>query len=85
MKNLKRICAATLLSIVLTLPGFAGDMLTGAVGNPPPPANQPAATSTANTTSANTESSGDTSNATASLDPITEAVLGLLQGILALF
>jgi len=37
MKALKAICTATVLALALSVPTYAGDILTPGVVNPPPP------------------------------------------------
>lgn len=80
MKNLRRFCAAAVLTSVLAFSAFAGDISCPGVIPPPQPlmiseTDTPGATST-----------GETSvPGEVALDPVTEAALGLLQNLLSLF
>lgn len=76
MKSLQRLCAAVALTLVLTLPVFAGGMDTGPGVSSPPPAPAPATTrGDMHTGMGVTDAAGD---------PFTEAMLSLLEGVLAL-
>ena len=81
MRNLKKLCATCVLTLVLTLPAFAGDMLAGATAPPPPP---PPDSSSA-TGDMGTGITGDMSAGVTATDPATEVMLSLLQGLLSLF
>ncbi|MDQ3753543.1 MAG: hypothetical protein M3371_02290 [Acidobacteriota bacterium] len=78
MKTLRQFCAAAVLTCVLTLSAYPGEMSTGKTPPPPPPS----------ATSAGEMSTGismtETANSEA-VDPIAEAALMLLQSILSLF
>jgi hypothetical protein len=74
MKNLQRFCAAVVLTLTFTLSAFAGDIpFPGAEEPPPPPQHSQMASDPA--------TSDSTSDAVTD-DPITEALLSLLQSIL---
>ena len=78
MNSLQRLGAAVALTFVLTLPAFAGDMHTGPGITPPPPPATPSATTQGDmhTGPGVAETAGDS---------LTEAMLSLLEGVLALF
>lgn len=73
MKKFKTFCAAVMLTLLLTLPVFAGEMTTMIVDPPPPPPS-----------SVVTEGQKGTGGSEAS-DPVTEIVLSLLQSVMPLF
>lgn len=72
MKVLRQLIASALLMLALTLPTLAGDMHSPVMAPPPPPPSSDA--------TAQPEDSG-----TGEIDPLTEATLLMLQGVLALF
>jgi hypothetical protein len=84
MKTLRQLCVAVVFTLALAIPAFAGVMDTG---SPTPPPSQPAQTATANgemeigLTGQEETGSGEATAA----DSATEAVLNLLQSVLALF
>ena len=82
MKHLRRLCAVVVLAMALSFSAFAGDILT-------PGATQPQPNHSMTATSVATETSdsepGDILTPGAVLDPVTEAVLSLLQSLLSLF
>ncbi len=67
MKHLKLITAATVLTLALSFPAFAGDIYTGFVDAPP------------QTASATTTSSATTSTQSVAIDPLTQILLTLLN------
>lgn len=79
MKNLRRFCATVVLTFVLALSAFAGDISCPGI-IPLPPRSMVAG---------DMETSGATApgktSAPGVLDPVTEAALSLLQSILSLF
>ena len=74
MKTLRQLCASALLMLVLTLPALGGDIHSPVTAPPaqPPSATQPPPPP---------PSDGDAGD----FDPLTEAALLMLQGVLALF
>jgi hypothetical protein len=83
MKTLRQLCVTLAFTLALTLPAFAGEITTGVA----PPPSQPAQTATVNgeiTTGVTGQEETGSSEATAA-DSATEAVLNLLQSVLALF
>lgn len=90
MKNLKKLCAACVLSLVLALPAFAGDMPGGVTAPPPRPANSSSATTQGNmgagvTGNMKTGITGEMPTGVTATDPATEFMLSLLQSLLSLF
>ena len=73
MKTLRQLCASALLMRVLTLPALGGDIHSPVTAPPPQPptATQPPPP----------PSDGDAGD----FDPLTEAAILMLQGVLALF
>jgi ABC-type phosphate transport system substrate-binding protein len=80
MKNLKTLCAAVMLTLVLTLPAFAGEMTTWIADQPPPPPTSTADRQISTTTAGQMDTMGSEA-----VDPVTQAALSVLQGALALF
>ena len=80
MKCLRRFCFASVLTFALTLSAFAGDIHTGAV---PPPPDTPIATRDIDCGVIQT--SENSISETASVDPMTELTLNILQSVMALF
>ncbi len=78
MKNFRHLCAAVVLTLVLTLSAFAGD-----IEFPLAPPNTTSATTAAQTQTGATSTS-TTINQSADAVSITETVLNLLQGVLSL-
>jgi hypothetical protein len=75
MKNLQRFCAAVILTLTLALSAIAGDIpCPGLIGEPSP-------RFMAVDNSSNPGSTSTTPNGVA-VDPVTEAVLSLLQSML---
>ena len=84
MKTLRKLLAATVLTCALTFPAMAGDMSTGVTQTPPPRATGDMSTGISATTGPT--AAGDMGTGAASaIDPVSEIVLSLLQGVLALF
>ena len=82
MKTFQRLCAASVLTLMLTLPASAGWISTGVA--PPAPSPTPtAAEGEIHTTVTGQEETGS-DEATAS-DSATEVALNLLQSVLSLF
>lgn len=81
MKPLRQLCATGVLTIVLALSTFAGDMATGAI--PPPPNPPPSIMS--EMPAGGTLANGTTSAETGSIDPLTELTLSFLRSVLSLF
>lgn len=83
MKTLRQLCVAVVFTLALAAPAFAGEM---SIGSPTPPPSQPQ-TATVNgvmdTGLTGQEETG--SGEVSATDSATEAVLNLLQGVLALF
>ena len=83
MKTLRQLCVVVVFTLALALPAFAGEM---SIGSPTPPPSQPQ-TATVNgempigLTGQEETGSGEVS----ATDSATEAVLNLLQSVLALF
>lgn len=82
MKPLRRLCVALVLTLVLALSAFAGDIQTGITTTPPPPESQ--ATTTGEISTGVT---GDMSTTAAGqMDTgVTDVALSLLQSVLSLF
>lgn len=86
MKHLKRLCATCVLTAILALPAFAGEMTTGIVEPPPPP---PVTTQGnmqagyAGNMEAGSTGNIETTNITAT-DSATGIALSLFQSLLAL-
>ena len=78
MKELQQLCMAGVFTLVLTTATFAGDIHTGGIPQPPPPA--------ASSTSAPGDiSTGGTQMPLAINDSVAEIALNLLQTMLAVF
>ena len=83
MRNLKKLCAACVLTIIFALPAFAGEMPTGVTAPPPsPPSDSSSATTQGNMEAGIT---GNMSTGATAVDSTTEAVLSLVQSLAALF
>jgi hypothetical protein len=80
MKSLRHFCAITVLTFTLTLSAFAGTIECGTV--PPPPSTQ---TATRNDLTTGITVIDEGSAETATIDPLTEFTLSILQTMLALF
>jgi hypothetical protein len=82
MKSLKKVCAAVLLTLILSLAALAGDMSCG-ITAPPPPQSQSATTGDMSAGIASTDgAAGDEAMA---FNSVTETALNLIQSLLALF
>jgi hypothetical protein len=81
MKHLRQFCVASILTVVLALSAFAGDIECGVVAPPPPPA----ASAMGDIECGLTDINGTQSIETASIDPVTDFTLNILQSMLALF
>lgn len=79
MKRLKLFLTATVLTLVLVTPAFAGDMETTVTSQPPPP------TVTVGGRQTTVTVTSGTSNETADIHPMTEIAINLLQSMLSLF
>jgi len=85
MKTLRRLCAAFVLALALSLSAFAGDMPTPGVVSPPPPENQATTSGDMSTTFAgqmDTTLTGEMSTGVAVTD---STLLNLLQSVLSIF
>ena len=80
MKTLQRICAVFVLTLVLALSAFAGEMSTGFTDPPPPPDTQAATTG-----DMSTSVTGDMTTGVTAMDAVTEVALNLLQNLPPLF
>jgi hypothetical protein len=82
MKCLRRFCFASVLTVALALPAFAGDIHTGVVPPPPP---DPLTMSTGDINCEVIQPSENSISEIASVDPMTELTLNILQSMMALF
>jgi hypothetical protein len=80
MKCLHRFCFASVLTFALTVSTFAGDIHTGAVPPPPDPI-----VSTGDIECGVIQTNENSMSETASVDPMTELTLNILQSVMALF
>ncbi len=89
MKTLRQLCAASVLTLVLTVSAFAGVMSTGVTEPPPPPSPSTATPEGDMTTGAageiSTTVAGEISTGVSSTDPATGVTLNLLLHVLSLF
>lgn len=86
MKTLRQVCAAVILTLVLTLYTLAGDMGFPGDMQPSPPPSLDQMTMTGDTDSSGVTATSDTQTAVvAAVDPITEATLSLIQDTLSVF
>ena len=90
MRNLKKLCATCVLTLVLALPAFAGEMLGGVVAPPPPPPDSSSATTQGEMPAGITGNmeagvTGEMSAGVTATDPATEVALSLMQSLLSLF
>ncbi len=86
MKNLRHLFSALVLTFVLTLPVFAGDIeLPGVTTTPPPTASTTTPTTTSqNQTGAASTSTTTTTSPQSTSDPLViQTLLNLLQGLLS--
>ena len=83
MKTLRRLCAAFMLTLALTLSAFAGDMTTMIVS--PPPASQATTSGDMSTTFAGQMDTTVTGDMQAGVAAADSTLLNLLQGVLSIF
>jgi hypothetical protein len=83
MKNLRQLCAITALTFALASSTFAGQIDCGEIPPPPPPPQE--TSSVMGTIDYFTAINGTQSAETASINPVTEFTLNILQSMLALF
>jgi len=88
MKNLKKLCAAGVLTLALALPALAGEMGAGVIA--PPPSDSSLATTQGNmgagvTGNMETTVTGDMHAGITATDSATGVVLSLVQGLMSLF
>lgn len=81
MKRLRHFCAVSILTFMLTLSAFAGDIECGVVSPPPKQTTSVMGNIGCGVTALNETSSAET----ASVDPLTEITLNILQSLLSLF
>lgn len=82
MKKMRKLLAASILSLMLVTPALAGDIMTGVISNPNnPPPNSTNQSATVNDPSVNTANSTEAS----AVDAVTEYVLTLINGALSVF
>jgi hypothetical protein len=85
MRKIKGLLATIVLSLSLALTSFAGE-IPGPGTNPNCPENQTCSNSTGEIPGPGAQSgSGESTEEAVSLDPVTEAMLTLLQSLLSLF
>jgi hypothetical protein len=89
MKNLKKLFVVCVLTLVLALPAFAGNMETTVVSTPPPPDSSSATTQgdmgTGITGEMEAGVTGDMSAGVTATDTATEVALSLVQSLMSLF
>jgi hypothetical protein len=83
MSTMSRLCAASLLTLTLSVVTLAGDIHTTVV-NPPPPSN-PATSSEGDTTGVYGDIHTPKDEGFTVTDPVVEAALSLARAVLALF
>lgn len=81
MKNLKNFCVAVVLTLVLALPVFAGDISTTVA----PPSTPPPAITQGNTSSTVAGEISTGESRVAANSSLTEITMNLLQNVLLLF
>ena len=79
MRALRRLCAAFVLTLMLALSAFAGDIQTTVVSQPPPPDQ---VTTQGDITTGIT---GEISTGVTATDPVTDIALNLMLSVLSLF
>ena len=79
MKKFRQFCACFVLTLIVALSAFAGEIPFPGDTNPPPPPSMLSDTSTSDATS-NTSTS-----AAVTLDPVTETTISLLQSVNSIF
>jgi hypothetical protein len=82
MRKLRLLCASVALTLLLSVSALADGIIQMGKDNPPPPPPPPAA---ATVQSAPADTGGIIEAGLASTDPLTNAALGLVQSVLALF
>lgn len=83
MKTLRQFCAVVVFTLALALPAFAGEM---SIGSPTPPPSQPQTAAVNGEMEIGLTGQEETdSGEVSATDSATEAVLNLLQSVLALF
>ena len=82
MRTLRRLCAALVLTLVLALSAFAGEIDTMFVPPPPPP--QQSMTQ-ATEGEIDTGIAGEIDTTAAITSPVTDTALNLLQSVLSIF
>jgi hypothetical protein len=91
MRNLKKLCATCVLTLILALPAFAGDMLAGATGAPPPPPSDTSSATTQGDMEAGitgdmeTTVTGEMQAGVTATDSATGVALSLVQSLAAFF
>lgn len=80
MKKLKQLSMAVVVTLMLGVPAFAGEIEIGKTSSPPPPAD-----SSSTTTPGEIQIPGNTGAPTASSDSMTELAMNLLQTVLSIF
>jgi hypothetical protein len=92
MNQIRQLCAATLLIVVIAAsPVFAGEMPFGITSPPPPKSessvagNMPTGVTSSSTTSDASVTGEMPCGVASAVDPLTEFTLSLLQSVLALF
>ena len=83
MKTLRQLCVASVFTLALVMPAFAGEITTGVTSTPPPPAQTATTDGEITTGVAGQIETG--SGEVSATDSATVAVLNLLQTVLALF
>lgn len=73
MKNIRQLFFATVLTIVISITGVAGDMWTHGIGNPPPPPE------------GGRVATSDGNGEVTALDTLTETAMFLYKSTLSLF
>ena len=82
MKTLRQLCVAVVFTLALAAPAFAGEM---PIGSPTPPSQPQTATANGEMPIGLTGQEEAGSGEVSATDSATEAVLNLLQSVLALF
>ena len=80
MNRLRQFCAASILTLALTVSALAGDINCGSVAPPPQQS-----TTTGDINCGVTLTCQSSSTETVSLDPVTGLALSLLQSLLSVF
>lgn len=85
MRNFRYSLAAVVLTLAFAGSALAGDMYSGYTSPPPPPPQTSTASVAGDMYSGVTSSTATTGSEIASVNPVREVALTLLQGLLALF